>query len=166
MTKNNETRTARSQAIACLAVWAGTGKPVQGFIDTLIYESGLSSEDRQFTMMLVMGTLRRQGSLDLLISRFSKTALSKMKPLTLAALRIGVFQLCFLERVPESAAVNETVAALKKMRQPAWLLGFVNGILRNVSRQKDSLSKPEELAPELDHPAWLVERWRRSFGEE
>jgi 16S rRNA (cytosine967-C5)-methyltransferase len=162
-TKNNGTCTARSQAIACLAAWAGTGKPVQSFIDTLIHDSSLSGEDRQLAVMLVMGTLRRQGSLDLIISRFASTALAKMKPLTLAALRVGVFQLCFLERVPDSAAVNETVTALKIMRQPSWLLGFVNGILRNIARQKEHLPPPDSV---LDHPAWLVERWREHFGAE
>ncbi|WP_417913060.1 RsmB/NOP family class I SAM-dependent RNA methyltransferase, partial [Candidatus Electronema sp. TJ] len=166
MTKQSGTRTARSQAAACLAAWTGTGKPVQGFIDTLIHDSGLSQEDRQLAVMLVMGTLRRQGSLDWLLCRFSSTSLHKMKPLTLAALRIGALQLCVLERVPDAAAVNETVAALKLLRQPPWLLGFVNGILRNIARQKDSLPRFADLAPELDHPAWLAERWRRNLGEE
>jgi 16S rRNA (cytosine967-C5)-methyltransferase len=163
MQKKSGTLNARSQAVACLAAWSGSGKPVQGFIETLIHNSGLSHEDRQLAVMLVMGAVRRQGSLDWLISRFSKTGLSKMKPLTLAALRVGVFQLCFLERVPDAAAVNETVAVLKQMRQPQWLLGFVNGILRNIARQKESLTLLHE---ELDHPAWLTERWRRGFGEE
>jgi len=161
MAKNNRVRTARSQAAACLAAWSDTSKPVQGFIDQLIHESDLSSEERQLAVMLVMGTLRHQARLDRLISRFATTALGKMKPLTLAALRIGVLQLCFLERIPAAAAVNETVAALSSMRQPAWLLGFVNGILRNIARQKDSLPKTEEL-----EPVWLFERWQRSFGKE
>ncbi len=164
--KKKDAATARSLAAACLAAWSGSGRPVQGYLDLMIHESALSSEDRQLAVMLVMGALRRQAYLDLLISRFAKTSLSKMKPLTLAALRIGVFQLRFLERVPDSAAVNETVAALKQMRQPPWLLGVVNGILRNIARQQDSLPKPEDFGPELEQPAWLLERWRRNFGEE
>ena len=155
---------ARRLALICLADWTGTGRPVQGFMDSIIHAADLRSEDRQLAVMLVMGTLRRQGFLDQIISRFSKTALSKMKPLTLAALRVGVFQLCFLERVPEAAAVNEMVAALKKMRQPAWLLGFVNGLLRNIARHKEELPRPEDLEPEINHPAWLIERWQQQFG--
>jgi 16S rRNA (cytosine967-C5)-methyltransferase len=167
MQKENKTLTARSQAAACLAAWSGSGKPVQVFIDTLIHDSDMSRhEDRQLAVMLVMVALRRQAYLDMLISRFAQTSLSKMKPLTLAALRIGIVQLCVLERIPDAAAVNETVAALKLLRQPQWLLGFVNGILRNIARQKDSLPRLEDLAPELDHPAWLAERWRRNVGEE
>jgi len=156
----------RRLALVCLTDWSGTGRPVQGFIDSIIHAADLSSEDRQLAVMLVMGVIRRQGVLDQIISRFSKTALPKMKPLTLAALRIGVFQLCFLARVPDAAAVNETVAALKKMRQPAWLLGFVNGLLRNIARHKEELPRPEDLGPEINHPAWLAERWQRQFGRE
>ncbi|CAK8723824.1 16S rRNA (cytosine(967)-C(5))-methyltransferase [Candidatus Electronema halotolerans] len=155
---------ARRLALACLTAWSGTGRPVQGFLDSIIHAANLSSEDRQLAVMLVMGAVRRQGVLDQIISRFSKTALAKMKPLTLAALRIGIFQLCFLERVPATAAVNETVAALKKMRQPAWLLGFVNGLLRNIARHKEELPRPEDFGPEINHPAWLIARWQRQFG--
>ncbi|MCW5205564.1 16S rRNA (cytosine(967)-C(5))-methyltransferase RsmB [Desulfobulbus sp. F5] len=163
--KKNDNATARSLAIACLATWSGSGKPVQSYLDVMIHDSILSNEDRQLAVMLVMGVLRRQEYLDLLISRCATTALPKMKPLTLAALRIGVLQIYFLERVPDSAAVNETVAALKKMRQPSWLLGFVNATLRTLAREKASLSFAE-LAETVEHPVWLTERWRRNFGEE
>ncbi len=164
--KDKERFAARRLAITCLTNWSGTGKPIQGYIDTLIHASGLSSEDRQLAVMLVMGVLRRQGYLDQIISRFAKTSLSKMKPLTLVALRVGILQLCLLERIPDAAAVNETVAALKKMRQPAWLLGFVNGVLRSITRQKESLPQPESFGSEIDYPAWLSERWQQHFGKE
>jgi 16S rRNA (cytosine967-C5)-methyltransferase len=85
-------------------------------------------------------------------------------------LRIGVYQLLFLNRIPESAAVNATVNTLKTAGQPAWLIGFVNGILRSVARQRATLPKAEQMAqanpPILNHPAWLVERWRNEFGED
>ena len=148
----------------------GTGKPVQGFIETIIHSSDLPSKDRQLAVMLVTGVLRRQEYLDLIISRFSSTKLRKMKPLTLAALRVGVLQICLLDRIPVSAAVNETVAALKKMRQPPWLLGFVNATLRNIAKKKDSLPPPEHAGPNgeptLDHPDWLCTRWTNQLGQE
>lgn len=160
--------TSRSLAISCLAQWSGTGKPIQGFIDTIIHNSSLETGDRQLAVKLVMGVLRRQQYLDAILSRFSNTPLRKMKPLTLAALRVGVFQLCFLERIPDSAAVNETVKALKKSRQPGWLLKFVNGTLRTIAREKRTLPGPETAGPDngpvLEHPAWLTERWRIHFG--
>jgi len=160
--------TSRSLAIHCLTQWSGTDKSIQHFIDTLIHSSELQTGDRQLAVMLVMGVLRRQQYLDTILSRFSNTPLRKMKPLTLAALRVGVYQLCFLNRIPDSAAVNETVKALKNFRQPGWLLKFVNGTLRAIAREKQALPPPEIAGPNngpiLEHPAWLTERWRRNFG--
>jgi 16S rRNA (cytosine967-C5)-methyltransferase len=148
--------------------WSGTGKPIRIFVDTIIHQSGLKPEDRQLSVMLVMGVLRRQQYLDTILSRFSKTPLRKMKPLTLTALRVGVYQICFLERIPDSAAVNETVKTLKKLHQPGWLLKFANGILRAIVRQKETLPPPETAGPDntpvLDHPAWLTKRWQENFG--
>ena len=74
----------------------------------------------------------------------------------------------FLSRVPESAAVNATVNTLKGAGQPAWLIGFANGLLRAVARARASLPTPEQMAqgdpPVLNHPAWLVERWQAQLG--
>jgi 16S rRNA (cytosine967-C5)-methyltransferase len=162
--------TSRSLALETLMQWTGTGKPIQGVINRVIHESGVKNEERQLAVMLVMGVLREQEYLDIIISRFSKTKLRKMKPLTLAALRIGVVQICRLERIPDSAAVNETVKALKKMRQPGWLCSFVNGTLRNIVRNKETLPAAEEAGPGKtpvrNHPAWLVQRWQEHFGAE
>ncbi|XOF33615.1 MAG: 16S rRNA (cytosine(967)-C(5))-methyltransferase RsmB [Candidatus Electrothrix sp. YB6] len=161
---------SRSLAMQTLVQWAGSGKPVQGVINRIIHDSCLNNEDRQLAVMLVMGVLRGQEYLDIVISRFSKTKLGKMKPLTLVALRIGVLQLCCLERIPDSAAVNETVKALKKMRQPGWLCSFVNGTLRNIARNREKIPEPECAGPQntpvLNHPAWLTERWQKHFSEE
>lgn len=162
--------TSRSLALETLVQWTGSGKPIQGFISRIVHDSGLKNEERQLAVMLIMAVLREQEYLDSIISRFSKTKLRKMKPLTLAALRIGVIQICRLERIPDSAAVNETVKALKKMRQPGWLCSFVNGTLRTIARSKESLPTPENAGPEgtpaLNHPAWLTTRWQEQFGKE
>ncbi|MCI5168595.1 MAG: hypothetical protein D3903_21505 [Candidatus Electrothrix sp. GM3_4] len=162
--------TSRSLALETLVQWAGSGKPMQGFINRIIHDADLKNEERQLAVLLVMGVLREQEYLDIIISRFSKTKLGKMKPLTLAALRIGVVQICRLERIPDSAAVNETVKSLKKMGQPGWLCSFVNGTLRNIARNKESIPGPENAGPEetpvLNHPAWLTARWRKHYGLE
>ena len=162
--------TSRSLALETLVQWAGSGKPMQGFINRIIHDSGLKNEERQLAVMLVMGVLREQEYLDIVVSRFSKTKLGKMKPLTLAALRIGVVQICCLERIPDSAAVNETVKALKKMGQPTWLCSFINGTLRNIAINKESIPGPDKAGPGetpvLNHPAWLTERWQKHFGSE
>ena len=168
MSRQAKAVTSRGLAITCLNEWTETGKPIQGFLDTIIHNSSLQPADRQLAHMLVMGVLRRQQYLDFILGRFSKTPLRKMKPLTLAAMRVGIYQLCFLERVPESAAVNETVKALKKSRQPAWLLKFANGTLRAIARAKQTLPGPETAGPDngpiLEHPDWLTQRWSSAFG--
>jgi len=93
-----------------------------------------------------------------------------MKPLTLMALRVGAYQLLFLDRIPDSAAVNESVRVLREERQPRWLVNFANGVLRAIARNKDVLPGPD--APDaqgvltLDHPEWLVRRWQAAYGQE
>ena len=159
---------SRKLAILCLAHWSESGRPIQEFIDNYIHASALPTADRQLAVMLVLGVLRRQQYLDIILAKFSKTPLRKMKPLTLAALRVGIFQLCFLSRIPDSAAVNETVKALKKCRQPGWLIKYVNGTLRAVARARENLPGPDTAAPGgrpvPEHPDWLVRRWQKHFG--
>jgi 16S rRNA (cytosine967-C5)-methyltransferase len=156
-------RTARGQSLACLVAWANSGKAIQGVIDRGIHGSGLSTEDRHLALNLVLGVIRWQGWLDEMISRFSTSPLRKMQPLTLMALRLGLFQLCFLDRIPPAVAVHETVAELKRQRQPQWLLGFVNATLRTLARHKDTLLA-EVHRTECTHPAWLLDRWKTQFG--
>ncbi len=158
-------QTSRGQALACLVAWVNSGKTMQGFMERWIHRSGLSREDRQLAQNLVLGVLRWQGWLDAMISRFARIPLKKMQPLTLMALRLGLFQLCFLDRIPPAVAVHETVAELKRQGQPQWLLGFVNATLRNLARHRDKLlTEVHEIA--WTHPAWLLERWQAQFGPE
>jgi 16S rRNA (cytosine967-C5)-methyltransferase len=124
----------------------------------------------QLAKTIVFGVLRHRQYLDFVVGRFSRHPVGKMKLRTLTALRIGVYQLLLLDRVPQSAAVNETVKAFKAGRQPAWLVRFVNGVLRNVARNKTTLPAADEATvdgePVLNHPHWLVRRWQQYFGPE
>jgi 16S rRNA (cytosine967-C5)-methyltransferase len=158
-------------AIEVLCRWAENHLPID-----LVMEKYLSSRtlddprDRQLSMSLVYGAIRWQGYLDWVIGEFSKHPLAKMKSRTLQALRVGLFQLFFLDRVPSSAAINETVQALKDLKQPKWLTGFVNGILRSVERQRQSIPTPFNSMPLpatalLSHPEWLIKRWKNRYGD-
>ena len=122
--------------------------------------------DRQLTMSLVYGTVRWQGWLDQILGRLASHPLAKMKPLTRIALRVGLYQLLFMDRVPASAAINETVLALKQAGQPKWITGFVNGVLRSADRGRPRIGPPNDAAAQASHPAWLVERWQELFGPE
>jgi 16S rRNA (cytosine967-C5)-methyltransferase len=119
-------------------------------------------------MQLVYGVLRHRQFLDRILELLSRTPLGKLDPFVHQALAVGLYQLFFLERIPESAAVNESVEACKAARIPQRLHGFVNGILRQAIRQKTSLATKAQSdssgKPVLNHPEWLVERWRQNFG--
>ena len=128
-------------------------------------------KDSQLVTALVYGVLRHQRYLDAILADFSRHPLKKMKLLTLQALRVGLFQLCFMDRIPPSAAVNETVKALRSAKQPKWITGFVNGLLRNIERNRHSLPDmtTQGILPEavrLSHPDWLFSRWCKRYGEE
>ncbi len=157
----------RGAAIAILCEWQQNKQPVeqaceQGLADL----AHADPRDRQLAWALVLGVVRQRRYLDWVIGKFSKHPLSKMKSLTLQALRVGVYQLLFLDRVPASAAINETVKALKAAKQPKWLTGFVNGLLRNVDRKRAELSGDTlAVAVRYSHPDWLVKRWQGSYGK-
>jgi 16S rRNA (cytosine967-C5)-methyltransferase len=157
----------RAAAVEVLCLWATTHNSIDLLFHTAIEQ--VADIDRGLVKTLVYGVLRQKEYLDHIIRRFSKHPLRKMKPRTLMTLRIGVYQLLFLSRIPESAAVNSTINTLKASGQPSWLIGFANGILRNVARNRADLPQPDQLAnaepPILNHPAWLLKRWRVEFGE-
>ena len=158
---------SRTIAMDTLLAWEKSQEPLDQVLESMLSNETLDDpRDRQLVMALVYGVVRWQGYLDAIIQKFSSHPLRTMKPLTVTALRVGLYQLVFLDRIPESAAINETVQALKSARQPKWLTGFVNGVLRAMVRQRAALPAPDEAAAVLSHPAWLVARWEALFGRE
>lgn len=121
-------------------------------------------------MQLVYGVLRNRQYLDRIVQLLSKTPLPKIDPFIHQALAVGLYQLFFLERIPQSAAVHEMVECCKMGGMPKRLEGFVNGILRQSIRQKEQLAVRAEFektgAPIVNHPEWLVARWRNHFGHD
>lgn len=163
-------KTARFVAIETLCRLQQTRKPIRAIFDTVARECRLPEKDRSLAMNLAYGVLRRRDFLALLIGRLCRHPLNKLDPFVHHALEVGLFQIFYLDRIPESAAVNETVKALKTTGLPQRLHGFVNGILRESIRQqqnlREMLNRPETVTSYLNHPVWLAERWRRHFGEE
>ncbi len=102
----------------------------------------MDSRDKAFVTQLVYGVIRRKLTLDYIISRYSKVKLKKLSKYVLLILRLGVYQLYFTDKIPESAAVNESVRLAKKYC--AKSSGFVNGILHSVIRGKQTLEYPKE----------------------
>jgi 16S rRNA (cytosine967-C5)-methyltransferase len=131
---------------------------------------GLEERDRALFTELVYGVLRWQGRLDWHIDQLSKIKPEKIHSSVRMLLRLALYQILFLDRIPDHAAVNEAVN-LAKATQPAHLVGFVNGILRAAIRRNGEWDWPaaelhpaEHLAVTTAHPLWLVALWLRQLG--
>ena len=120
--------------------------------------------DRGLVYALVYGVLRWRGNLDSIISRFSKTPLNKIEPNILNILRLGLFQIIYLDKIPVSAAVNTSVEMAKSSDAP-WIAKFVNGVLRNIARANET-SHFSLLTSHFSLPNWLIKRWQNRFGSE
>ncbi|HEY6011828.1 MAG TPA: 16S rRNA (cytosine(967)-C(5))-methyltransferase RsmB [Nitrospirota bacterium] len=141
------------------------------FADDLLAESRgrFDQRDNAFILELVYGILRNRAQLDWVLNRFSRQPLSETDEWTRNILRLGAYQLLRLDKVPPSAAVNTSTELSKQFGKKS---GYVNGLLRNLERNKHSLPDPdaEDAATRLSilysHPAWLVRRWLQRFGRE
>jgi 16S rRNA (cytosine967-C5)-methyltransferase len=131
--------------------------------DLLLRESvELPARDAALAETIVFGCLRFQSQLDFLIERFAGRPQPKLDPEVRIALRMGIYQLRYLERIPPHAAVTESVELVKRARKVS-AAGFVNAVLRKVNR--DTVKWPN-LATELSVPAWMLERWTLQYGSE
>lgn len=132
----------------------------------------ISETDRRFITELVYGTIKTGATLDWIISKYINRPLSKVSPIILDILRMGVYQIYFMTKVPDSAACNESVKISKKYGH-AGTVKFVNGVLRNMIRMPEKANYPtleqnpiQNLALRYFHPEWLVKRWVTRFGIE
>lgn len=124
--------------------------------------AGLDSRDAGLAEEIVLGSLRLQGQLDFLIGHFSGREAARLDAEVRVALRMGIYQMRYLERVPAHAAVSESAELVKRARKRS-AVGFVNAVLRKVGREP--VAWPDH-ATELSHPAWMLERWERQYGAE
>ncbi|MBR6527448.1 MAG: 16S rRNA (cytosine(967)-C(5))-methyltransferase RsmB [Lachnospiraceae bacterium] len=125
-------------------------------------------QQRAFLTRLVEGTVERRLEMDYIIGRYSSVPMKKMKPVIRNILRMGVYQLLYMDAVPDSAVCNESVKLATK-RGFTGLKGFVNGLLRKVATEKDRISYPDEstaegLSVRYSMPQWLVDSWLAAYG--
>jgi 16S rRNA (cytosine967-C5)-methyltransferase len=139
-------------------------------MDRELTRGQLSGPDRGLFAELVFGVLRRQGTLDHILTGLLTQPLLKLEPQVLILLRLGLYQLFYLDRIPESAAVNESVNLAKQIIPRAS--GLINAVLRNYLRHKDTITYPDPIAAPAasiaarhSHPAWLVKQWFAQLGE-
>ena len=131
----------------------------------------LSAPDAALATELVLGTLRWRAHLDFIAQRLTQMKWESLDPEVRVALRMGLYQLRFLTRIPARAAVHESVELVKTSGKRS-AAGLVNAVLRKgaavdlASLRPRSMPEPDWLAVEISHPAWLLDRWEKRFGLE
>ncbi len=136
-------------------------------IDSAIKKYGIEGPDRSLFTVLVYGTIERRITLDYYLSACSVKDLSSLDAEVLVILRIGAYQILFLDRVPDHAAVNEAVECAKKNKPSSK--GFVNAVLRKLISLKDRLELPtdrtEHLSVKYSIPQWIVSMWQEQYSD-
>ncbi len=132
----------------------------------------LDGKEKAFIKRVCEGTIERRIQIDYVLDQYSKTPVTKMKPLIRALLRMGVYQLLFMEHIPSAAVCNEAVKLAKK-RRFQQLQGYVNGVLRTVDREKKRIVYPDRekdlegwLSVRYSMPPWLVAHLSGAYGQE
>lgn len=132
----------------------------------------LDGKEKAFIKRVCEGTIERRIQIDYVLGQYSKTPVTKMKPLIRALLRMSVYQLLFMEYIPSAAVCNEAVKLAKK-RRFGQLQGYVNGVLRTVDRKKDQIVYPDgeedltaSLSVRYSMPSWLIEHFSEVYGRE
>ena len=159
----------REIAVRVLQQRRAGGKFIEDLLETALHGAQLSSADRALCQEIVYGIVRWQATLDWLIAR--KTDGREQKPGLQNLLRLGLYQIFRLDRIPDHAAVNETVELAKQNGFGAQA-GFVNAVLRGYLREHDETKKLlaglkiSQPALGWSHPEWLVARWQKRWGIE
>jgi 16S rRNA (cytosine967-C5)-methyltransferase len=164
---------ARTKALEILIRWAKRGSPLDPLFDAMVLEAPLLTDlDKAFVREVVYGVLRWQGKLDWIISVYSHIKPHRMERAVITLLRMGAYQLLFMDRVPPRAAVDESVKLAKGIKK-ADAAPFINSILRGIAEGRKEVSYPDLQTNPLDHiatlyshPLWMVRRWVDQLGTE
>jgi len=170
---NSDKPTPREIAAKVLLKWESFSKEKRPPLNELLHEdipAFFSSKDRNFLMEIVFGVVRRYDYLIFILSQKTKKN-QKIQNVIQITLLIAIYEILFMD-TPDYASINEAVNNVKKKEK--WAAGFVNAVLRNIVREKDTLS-PETIdltgldnikrvALKTSHPLWMVKRWAQRFG--
>ena len=160
----------RQIAARILSQRLNSGEFTENLLETALAHARLSPADRGLCHELVCGVVRWQATLDRLIAR-KTTPGREPRPALINLLRLGLYQIFWLDRIPPHAAVHETVEQAKRSGYVSQS-GFINAVLRAYLREFDEVKKIladmkiSQPALGWSHPDWLVERWRKNFGDE
>jgi len=158
---------ARETALCALIACRKNGAWSNGVLKEYIARDGLSGRDAALAARLCYGVLQNRGKLDFYLQQLLTGSLKDLHPAVRDILHLGLYQLYEMDRIPVSAAVNESVALAKKYcKKIRSAPGLVNGVLRNADRNRLRLRQPESLADRYSHPRKLIELFRAYVGEE
>ncbi|HHT16399.1 MAG TPA: 16S rRNA (cytosine(967)-C(5))-methyltransferase RsmB [Papillibacter sp.] len=161
---------ARDAALAALMTYRRTGRHADAVLKTAV-KAGLDVRDAALATHIFYGVLQNMAYCDFIINSFSTIRTGRLEPQVLDILRLSVYQLVFLDKIPPSAAVSEGVRLAKKHANPR-AAGLVNAVLRKIASTRDNLPKvraateAERLSIQKSHPLWLVETYLKQFGLE
>ena len=165
-------QTARGIAVKLLSRYENSDSYIDKLLDGELRRSELEPADRALVTELVNGTVRWQSRIDWVLTGFYHGEFAKCLPLVKNALRIALYQMMFLSKIPAPAAINESVEIVKRIKGDRHA-GIVNGVLRNILRNVQSIRYPDRqenevlyLSVHTAHPQWLVKRYLDRFGSE
>lgn len=162
---------ARKTALNVLNELDKGRKTLDGVLEVVIRKNSfLEKRDRALLNALVYGVLRWRNRIDWIIGHFSKIRIDKIDPKVLNTLRIGLFQIIYLSRIPVSAAVDTSVEMVKPFAGP-WVVRYVNAVLRTAAKGYKNVPFPDldkdpvsALSATASFPEWLIKRWLYRFG--
>ncbi len=161
---------ARNAALKALIEIFENGAHANLAVNKILSQQSLEGPERGLFTELTYGVTRTKNTLDWILSRFIKKDLGKLTPQIRNILRLGSYQLIYLDKIPDYAAINQSVE-LAKLYGHQGVAGLVNAVLRNLLRQKETISFPpleeepvKHISLKYSHPQWLVSRWITEFG--
>jgi len=164
--------TARGVAVKLLSRYESSDSYIDKLLDGELRRSDLSPADRALVTELVNGCVRWQARLDWILTGFYHGEFTKCLPLVKNAMRIALYQMLFLSKIPPPAAINESVEIVKQFKGDRHA-GIVNGVLRNILRNVTNIRYPDRAENEIlhlsvhsSHPQWMVRRYVERFGGE
>ena len=162
--------TAREATLRALYSIEESGAYLNAALKEALSADEFSDMDKGFITELIYGVVGNKSAVDYIISRFSKLKLKKMTPWVLNILRMGVYQIYYMDKIPNSAACNEAVKLARKFSHSA-ASGFVNGVLRSAAREKEKFSFPStgdavvDLSLKYSYPEWITKSLVEEYGE-
>lgn len=138
-------------------------------LDAVLSKSQLDTRDKSFVSNLFYGVIERQLTIDYNLSLYLTKPLKKLKPEALTIMRMGAYQILFMDKVPDSAAVNESIK-LSKKNNTAYASGLINAVLRKVTAKglvlPEDENSAEYLSVKYSCPMWLTQKWTAEYGSE